>query len=139
MRIVRSSHSGSRSGICEGSHMSRTSLGNGNVRLSTGRAHIQQMVLAVSQASAGLLSTHGPIWPLPATFLTGSAAAGGIAVMTSLANLGGFLGPYAVGVLKQRTGGYQQGLLLLALASLAGAALALWLRRSPILGGGARS
>jgi ACS family tartrate transporter-like MFS transporter len=53
--------------------------------------------------------------------------------MTSLANLGGFLGPYAMGVLKQRTGGYQQGLLLLALASLAGAALALWLRRSPIL------
>jgi MFS transporter, ACS family, tartrate transporter len=91
------------------------------------------VVLALSVAAAGLLSTHGPIWPLPATFLTGSAAAGGIAVMTSLANLGGFVGPYAVGVLRERTGGYQQGLLLLALASLAGAALALWLRRSPIL------
>jgi len=91
------------------------------------------VVLALSVAAAGLLSTHGPIWPLPATFLTGSAAAGGIAVMTSLANLGGFVGPYAVGVLRERTGGYQQGLLLLALASLAGAALALWLRRSPLL------
>jgi len=96
------------------------------------------VVLALSVAAAGLLSTHGPIWPLPATFLTGSAAAGGIAVMTSLANLGGFVGPYAVGVLRERTGGYQQGLLLLALASLAGAALALWLRRSPILRDGAR-
>ena len=72
---------------------------------------------------------------MPATFLTGSAAAGGIAVMTSLANLGGFLGPYAVGVLKERTGSFQQGLLLLALISLAGAALALWMRRSPMLGG----
>ena len=51
----------------------------------------------------------------------------------TLANLGGFLGPYAVGVLKERSGGYQQGLLLLALISLAGAVLALWLRRSPVL------
>ncbi len=93
------------------------------------------VVIAFSVAAAGLLSTHGPIWPLPATFLTGSAAAGGIAVMTSVANLGGFLGPYAVGVLRERTGGYQEGLLLLALISLAGAGLALWLRRSPILRG----
>ena len=38
------------------------------------------VVIALSVAAAGLLSAHGPIWPLPATFLTGSAAAGGIAV-----------------------------------------------------------
>jgi MFS transporter, ACS family, tartrate transporter len=94
------------------------------------------VVLALSVAAAGLLSTHGPIWPLPAAFLSGSAAAGGIAVMTTLANLGGFLGPYAVGVLKQRSGNFQGGLLLLALISLAGAAFALWLRRSPVLAGG---
>jgi len=55
--------------------------------------------------------------------------------MTTVANLGGFLGPYAVGVLKQRTGSFREGLLLLAVASLAGAALALWMRRSPILRG----
>jgi ACS family tartrate transporter-like MFS transporter len=91
------------------------------------------VVLALSVAAAGLLSTHGPIWPLPAAFLSGSAAAGGIAVMTTLANLGGFLGPYAVGVLKQRSGNFQSGLLLLALISVAGAAFALWLRRSPVL------
>ena len=40
-----------------------------------------------------------------------------------------------MGVLKERTGSFQQGLLLLALISLAGAALALWMRRSPILRG----
>jgi ACS family tartrate transporter-like MFS transporter len=91
------------------------------------------VVLALSLAAAGLLSTHGPIWPLPAAFLSGSAAASGIAVMTTLANLGGFLGPYAVGVLKERSGSFQSGLLLLALISLAGAVLALRLRRSPIL------
>jgi ACS family tartrate transporter-like MFS transporter len=91
------------------------------------------VVLALSLGAAGLLSTHGPIWPLPVTFLTGSAAAGGIAVMTSVANLGGFLGPYAVGVLKERSGSFESGLLLLALISLAGAALALRLRRSPVL------
>jgi ACS family tartrate transporter-like MFS transporter len=97
------------------------------------------VVLALSLAAAGLLSTHGPIWPLPAAFLSGSAAAGGIAVMTTLANLGGFLGPYAVGVLKERTGSFQGGLLLLALISLAGAVLALRLRRSPILAGAPRA
>jgi len=53
--------------------------------------------------------------------------------MTTVANLGGFLGPYAVGVLKERSGSFQSGLLLLALISLAGAVLALRLRRSPIL------
>ena len=96
------------------------------------------VVLALSLAAAGLLSTHGPIWPLPAAFLSGSAAAGGIAVMTTVANLGGFLGPYAVGVLKERSGSFQSGLLLLALISLAGAVLALRLRRSPILAGAPR-
>ena len=61
------------------------------------------------------------------------AAAGAIALMTTVANLGGFLGPYAVGVLKERSGSFQGGLLLLAAISLAGSALALWLRRSPVL------
>jgi ACS family tartrate transporter-like MFS transporter len=91
------------------------------------------VVLALSVAAAGLLSSHGPIWPIPTTFLSGSAAAGGIALMCSVANLAGFAGPYIVGILKGNSGSFQSGLVLLALASLAGSALALWLRRSPVL------
>jgi MFS family permease len=91
------------------------------------------MVLALSLAAAGLLSSHGPFWPLPSVFLGGSAAAGGIALIVSIANLAGFVGPYAIGLLRGASGSFQSGLVGLALASLAGAALALWLRRSRLL------
>jgi MFS transporter, ACS family, tartrate transporter len=91
------------------------------------------VVLALSLAAAGLLSSHGPFWPLPSIFLGGSAAAGGIALIVSIANLAGFVGPYLMGVLRGASGSFQSGLLGLAVASLAGAALALWLRRSRLL------
>jgi ACS family tartrate transporter-like MFS transporter len=89
------------------------------------------MVLALSVAMAGLLGSHGPFWPLPSMFLSGSAAAGGIGLICSIANLGGFLGPFAMGVIKDASGGFRAGLLALALISLAGAGLALRLRRTP--------
>ena len=44
------------------------------------------------------------IWTLPTGFLTGSAAAGGIALINSIGNLGGFVGPYAIGWIKDATG-----------------------------------
>ena len=90
-------------------------------------------VLALSLAAAGLLSSHGPFWTLPSTFLSGRAAAGGIALICSVANLSGFIGPYVIGLLKGASGGFHSGLLLLALVPLAGAALALRLRRAPML------
>jgi MFS transporter, ACS family, tartrate transporter len=92
------------------------------------------VVLALSVAAAGLLSSHGPFWPLPSTFLSGPAAAGGIALIVSVANLGGFAGPYVMGLLKRSSGNFQSGLLVLGLVSLAGAALAMRLRRAPRLG-----
>jgi ACS family tartrate transporter-like MFS transporter len=92
------------------------------------------VVLALSVAAAGLLSSHGPFWPLPSSFLSGSAAAGGIALIASIANLAGFLGPYATGVLRGASGSYGPGLMALGLVSLAGAGLALMLGRSPALG-----
>jgi sugar phosphate permease len=91
------------------------------------------IVLALSLAMAGLLASHGPFWPLPTMFLTGSAAAGGIGLITSIANFGGFLGPYAMGVLKTASGNFRAGLFALALISLAGAGLALRLRKASVL------
>ena len=64
------------------------------------------VVLALSVAAAGLLASHGPFWPLPSSFLSGSAAAGGIALIASIANVAGFLGPYATGVLRGASGGF---------------------------------
>jgi ACS family tartrate transporter-like MFS transporter len=90
-------------------------------------------VIFLSMANAGLLSSHGPFWPLPSKFLSGSAAAGGIALINSLANLSGFIGPYALGLLNSASGDFRSGLLLLALVPLLGMTLALQLRRTPLL------
>jgi hypothetical protein len=65
--------------------------------------------------------------------LSGSAAAGGIALINSLANLSGFAGPYAIGLLNGASGNFRSGLLLLALLPLAGVALALRLRHAAVL------
>jgi MFS transporter, ACS family, tartrate transporter len=105
--------------------------------LASGYLHSPVLVvLALSLAAAGLLSSHGPFWTLPSVFLSGSAAAGGIALIVSVANLAGFVGPYVTGLLKGATGSFHTGLVALALASLAGAVLALQLRRSSLLRAG---
>lgn len=90
-------------------------------------------VLFLSLAVTGVLSAHGPFWPLPSKFLTGSAAAGGIALINSLANLSGFVGPWAIGLLNHFSGSFRSGLLVLAAVPLAGMALAMGLRRAAAL------
>jgi MFS transporter, ACS family, tartrate transporter len=87
-------------------------------------------VVCLSLALVGLLSAHGPFWTLPSRFLTGAAAAGGIALINSLANLSGFVGPYVVGLLAGASGDFRTGLLVLALAPIAGMALVLRLRHA---------
>jgi ACS family tartrate transporter-like MFS transporter len=91
------------------------------------------IVLALSLAAAGLLSSQGPFWTLPSVFMSGSAAAAGIGLINSVANLAGFVGPYTIGLLKGASGTFHSGLLLLALVPLAGAVLVLRLRRAPVL------
>jgi len=53
-------------------------------------------------------------WTFPAAFLSGAAAAGGIALINSIGNLAGFAGPYAMGRIKDVTGSYTGGLLSLS-------------------------
>jgi MFS transporter, ACS family, tartrate transporter len=60
----------------------------------------------LSMAAIGLYGFFGPYFALPSEFLAGFSAASGIALITSVANLGGFAGPYAVGVISRRTGLY---------------------------------
>jgi nitrate/nitrite transporter NarK len=67
-------------------------------------------------------------WPLPASFLTGASAAAGIAAINSLGNLSGFAGPYAMGYLKDLTGNFTVGLLLLAGCAVLGAVVVATLR-----------
>src|SRR6201990_1048601 len=79
-------------------------------------------------AQIGLFAVTPMFWPLPASFLTGASAAAGIAAINSLGNLSGFAGPYAMGYLKDLTGNFTAGLLLLAGCALVGAIVVLLVR-----------
>jgi len=79
-------------------------------------------------AQIGVSAVPPMFWPLPASFLTGASAAAGIAAINSLGNLSGFAGPYAMGYLKELTGTFTTGLLLLAGCALVGAAVVMSLR-----------
>jgi MFS transporter, ACS family, tartrate transporter len=76
----------------------------------------------------GLLSALSVFWTLPNYFLTGVAAAGGIAIINSIGVLGGFLGPFFVGWIKDSTGDFIYALLALALSVIIGAAIIFLLR-----------
>jgi ACS family tartrate transporter-like MFS transporter len=65
-------------------------------------------------ATAGFYGTKGPFWSMPSMLLTGTAAAGGIAWINSIGNVGGFFGPTIVGWIKGATGSYSGGLYGLA-------------------------
>ena len=81
-------------------------------------------IVAMSFAAVGIYGSKPAFWPLPSAFLTGAAAAGGIALVNSIGNLGGFVGPYAVGWIKDATGSFEAGLYFLAACALASAVLA---------------
>jgi hypothetical protein len=55
---------------------------------------------------------------IPGEFLTGFSAAAGIALVTSVANFGGFVGPYTVGLIHQRTGSFHSGLICAGISFL---------------------
>ena len=79
-------------------------------------------------AAIGFYGTKGPFWSMPTMFLTGAAAATGIAWINSLGNLGGFFGPSLVGWAKNLTGSFAGGLYALGLCALVSAAISLfWL------------
>jgi ACS family tartrate transporter-like MFS transporter len=71
-------------------------------------------ILPLTFASVGIYAALVTYWTLPPSFLAGTAAAGGIAFINSVGNLGGFFGPYLMGWLKQSTGGYAAGMYALA-------------------------
>ena len=71
-------------------------------------------MVGLSIATFGFYGSKGPFWSMPPMFLTGTAAAATIAWINSIGNLGGFFGPWYVGVIKDMTGSYAGGLFGLA-------------------------
>jgi ACS family tartrate transporter-like MFS transporter len=72
-------------------------------------------LVGMSIAAMGFYGSKGPFFAMPPMFLSGSALAAGIAWINSIGNLGGFFGPWYVGVMKDVTGSYAGGLYGLAL------------------------
>ena len=77
----------------------------------------------------GIYSLYGPFWALPNEFLAGFSAAAGIALINSLGNLGGFVGPFAMGAINKRTGSFRGGLVFAGVSLLISAILILALRK----------
>ena len=71
-------------------------------------------MISLCVAGFGIFANLPVFWTLPTAFLSGAAAAAGIAVINSVGNLAGFAGPFAMGWIKDHTGSYTGGLLLLA-------------------------
>lgn len=83
-------------------------------------------IIALSIAAAGVMTCAPLFWSLPTAFLSGSAAAVGIAVINSVGNLAGFASPYAIGYLKDLTQSTSSGMYMLAAVLVVGA-IAVWL------------
>ena len=79
-------------------------------------------------AALGIWSALRPFWTLPTAFLSGTAEAAGIALINSIGNLGGFVGPSLVGIARNLTQSFRGGLVALALMVCVSAVLALCIR-----------
>ena len=96
------------------------------VLLGTTRSPVYSTALLCLLA-AGVCSFLGPFWALPNEFLTGFSAAAGIALINSVGNLGGLVGPYMIGAIATRTGSLYAGLAFAGTPLFLSATLALLL------------
>ncbi|HEU5254800.1 MAG TPA: MFS transporter [Vicinamibacterales bacterium] len=82
--------------------------------LAIATANFWLSLIWITVALSGITSARAIFWTIPTRFLTGLAAAGGLAFINSVATLGGFVGPYAVGWLRDATGSFSAGLMAMA-------------------------
>ena len=80
-------------------------------------------VALLSFVEIGLCGFLAPFWAMPSEFLSGSAVAAGLALINSVGNLGGFVGPSTVGFIAQRTGSVYNGLAFVSVCMLVSFAL----------------
>ena len=92
---------------------------------SRDQVHIVDHGDAFSVAGFGIFGALPVFWTLPTAFLSGAAAAGGIAIINSIGNLAGFVGPSVMGLIKDSTGSFTNGLLVLAGAAILAMAIVL--------------
>jgi MFS transporter, ACS family, tartrate transporter len=81
-------------------------------------------LVALCVAAFGAWSTLPVFWAMPTAFLSGAAAAAGVAYINSIANIAGFIGPFVMGWIKDATGSFNGGLLVIACVCI-GAAISI--------------
>ena len=103
-----------------------------------GCAILRQPILALlflALVPIGHCAAYGPFWSMPSRFLTGAPAAAGIALVVTIANVGGFVGPTIIGTMKDRFGTHAPAFMLLGGCAIVAALLATGLRRVAVLRG----
>ncbi len=80
-------------------------------------------LLAFTLVAIGYWGLMGPFWALPTRVLGGQAAAGGVAIITMIGSLGGFIGPYLTGRLRDQTHGFTVGLFAVGISAVFGVLL----------------
>jgi nitrate/nitrite transporter NarK len=83
------------------------------------------MMAALTIATMGQSCISPCFWAMPTAMLSGTAAAGGLALINSIGNLGGFLGPYLFGLVKDASGSFTIALLAIASAPVLNAIIVL--------------
>jgi D-galactonate transporter len=127
--------------VLVGSHSDRTGERRWHCALSLVTAIVGLLVLAavghapvlsiigLTLVTSGILSFVGTFWALPTAFLTGTAAAAGIAWINSVGNLGGHFGPDMIGRIRQATGSSQSAFIALAVIAAIGVVITLLVTR----------
>lgn len=120
-RAAKQSHSSAWKGLADKRHSDRTKERSWHVigacllaavgliyagNVST----LFTVIVALTLVTVGISASKPPLWSMPTVFLSGPAAAAGIATINSIGNLGGFVGPMIIGVIRQQTGSYTWGL-----------------------------
>jgi MFS transporter, ACS family, tartrate transporter len=85
-------------------------------------------LIGFSAALVGITAARAIFWSIPTRFLTGVAAAGGLAFINSIGTVGGFVGPYMMGWLKDFSGSYLAGLTAVAVILVAATAASMSLK-----------
>jgi ACS family tartrate transporter-like MFS transporter len=86
-------------------------------------------ILSLALIPIGHCAAYGPFWSMPSRFLTGAPAAAGIALVVTIANVGGVVGPTIIGAMKDRFGTHGPAFMLLGGCAIFAALLAMSLRR----------
>lgn len=125
---LHSDHSGERRW-----HVALSASAGAVALLSFGQSHsLAPVIAALSIAVMAVFSMCGPFWAIPSNFLSGTAAAAGIALINSVGNLGGFFGPYVIGRVRTSTGQFGGGLLTIGAFLAAAAIVVLLVRPRPL-------